>query len=445
MRLVAVEITPDGHVITIGGKNGAGKSSVLNSIAMALGGAALVPVEPIRQGEASGRVEVDLGDMIVTRTFTRIKQSDGTWGPTDSRLSVTNIHGAPYPSPQALLNKLLGKLTFDPLAFAQADEKPQYEMLRNLVGLDTSKIEQQRQNAYAQRSVLNKTHEIKSAQMMKLPTHKDVPAQEIALDEITADIQQAQLKRNAVIQADNDYTAAIRALDARSSDQRLVTQQLATLLDQVARLKETLTTIDESLVTLTAEAQQAESRKTLARSELPDMSVLQQKLTHMQTVNAKVRDNQKYTEAAAEVDQIGRDAKAQDALVKDYEDQKRALLEGVTFPVNGLGLTESGVTYGGVPFKQASTSEQIRVSVAIGLAMNPTLKVLLIRNGNALDEESLASVAAQAEVADAQLWMEYVTADANDVAVMIEEGRVAAQQSAPKVTQEPADLPFQLG
>jgi len=52
---------------------------------------------------------------------------------------------------------------------------------------------------------------------------------------------------------------------------------------------------------------------------------------------------------------------------------------------------------------------------------------LLIRGGNLLDDDSLKLVAEQAEAADAQVWVEWVTADAKDVQVMIEDGRVAAQ------------------
>ena len=83
------------------------------------------------------------------------------------------------------------------------------------------------------------------------------------------------------------------------------------------------------------------------------------------------------------------------------------------------------MTFGSLPFSQASSSEQLRVSVAIGLALNPKLKVLLIRSGNLLDDDSLKAVAAQAEAAEAQVWVEWVTANAEGVSVMIEDGRVA--------------------
>jgi len=453
MRLVAVDITPDGNLITIGGKNGAGKTSVLNSIAMALGGAALVPDEPIRTGESAAKIEVDLGDYKVTRSFTRIKLDDGTWGPTESKLIVANVHGAPYPSPQTLLNKILGKLTFDPLAFANADEKPQYDMLRALVNLDVSAIEQKRQNAYAQRSILNKTHDIKSAQLMKLVTHKGAPAQEIPQDEVIAELAAAEAKQTAATKAESDYTSEVRNRDARNTDLRVVQDRIKHLEEELTRQRETETAIVSDLNARELKIAAADERRKLAASEVPDMAALRVKLTHIATVNAQVRDNLKYQEAAAEVDRIGFDAKAQDQIVKDCEDAKRTALEAVTFPVAGLGLSETGVTFNGLPFKQASAAEQIRVSVAIGLAMNPTLKVLLIRNGNVLDEDSLQMVAKQAEDAQAQVWMEYVTKNADDVSVLIEDGHgtLAPAGPAPKTQtvgtalKNEIDLPFQLG
>src|SRR5262245_55130191 len=107
-RLTAVAIEPDGNLVVIGGKNGAGKSSVLDSIAFALGGKDLLCEEPLRNGTEKGHVSVDLGDLHVRRTFT----PDG-----GSTLVVANADGARYPSPQKVLDALVGKLCFDPLDF----------------------------------------------------------------------------------------------------------------------------------------------------------------------------------------------------------------------------------------------------------------------------------------------------------------------------------------
>src|SRR5260221_4288607 len=68
-KITVVEITPDGNLIQITGKNGAGKTSLLNSIWVALGGADAMPGMPVRKGADKGHVTLDLGDIVVTRRF----------------------------------------------------------------------------------------------------------------------------------------------------------------------------------------------------------------------------------------------------------------------------------------------------------------------------------------------------------------------------------------
>lgn len=48
-RLTAVEITPDGNMVQITGKNGQGKTSVLDAIWWALGGKENIQGQPIRK------------------------------------------------------------------------------------------------------------------------------------------------------------------------------------------------------------------------------------------------------------------------------------------------------------------------------------------------------------------------------------------------------------
>lgn len=71
-RLKCVEITPDGSTVVISGRNAQGKTSVLDSIWLALGGgaAARTTVRPIRDGEKRASVTLDLEEIIVTRTWT---------------------------------------------------------------------------------------------------------------------------------------------------------------------------------------------------------------------------------------------------------------------------------------------------------------------------------------------------------------------------------------
>ena len=126
LRLSAVHIQPDGSLVVIGGRNAQGKSSVLNSISMALGGAKLCPPEPVKRGAAKSVTRLDLGELVVERTIT----ADG-----HNYLKVSNAAGAEQKSPQAILDRLTGKLSFDPLEFSRMAPKQQVETLRALTGL----------------------------------------------------------------------------------------------------------------------------------------------------------------------------------------------------------------------------------------------------------------------------------------------------------------------
>ena len=77
-----------------------------------------------------------------------------------------------------------------------------------------------------------------------------------------------------------------------------------------------------------------------------------------------------------------------------------------------------------MPFSQASASEQIRVSLAMAMALNPKLRVIRILDGSLLDAENLALIAEMATEHDFQVWIERVS-DTSGVGVVIEDGQVA--------------------
>ncbi|MBW2638406.1 MAG: AAA family ATPase, partial [Deltaproteobacteria bacterium] len=116
LKLVCIE-TNGKPMLVIGGKNAQGKTSLLDAVWYALGGKPDVK-EPIRQGESKAHVTVETEDYIITRNFT----------PKGNRLEVVakgGKHQSAIKSPQALLDKMMGDLAFDPLAFSKMDAKPQ--------------------------------------------------------------------------------------------------------------------------------------------------------------------------------------------------------------------------------------------------------------------------------------------------------------------------------
>ena len=123
----------------------------------------------------------------------------------------------------------------------------------------------------------------------------------------------------------------------------------------------------------------------------------------------------------------------QELLTKNIEEIdscKNESMKKAKFPIDGLSFSSEGVLYNGVPYEQCAQSEQLRVSVAMGLAMNPTLRVLLIRDGSLLDQSNRKLVAEMAAEADppAQVWMECV-GKGEDSTVIIEDGMILGDES----------------
>ena len=396
-RLKAVEITPDGNMVVIGGRNAQGKTSVLDSITYALAGTSSHPDQPIRNGEDKAKIVCELDDLIVTRTFTLKGGS----------LKVSNKEGAKYASPQALLDELTGKLTFDPLAFARMQPQEQLETLRSLVGLDFAEMDAKRQELYDKRTVVNREgKELKGAvdQMTKYP---DVPDDEVSVSELMDELR----IREAHNRANNEAREKLNEL----SNQRYVLAQHAFALEK--ELEETKAELDKA-------NQQAKARKELvdARKDTDEEEIREQ-ITGADLINRKVRSNRVLTQRERELEDKRSESRCISEAIAAIDTQRADAVASADFPVCSLSFDDNAVLYKGLPFDQCSSSEQLRVSLAMGLAMNPKLKVVLIRDGSLLDKDNLKMIAEMAAAADAQVWLEKV-GEGDDISIIIEDGMV---------------------
>lgn len=408
-RLKSVRIHPDGTLVVLGGRNGQGKTSVLDAIAMALGGKDQIPSQPIRRGADRAEIVVDLGDLIVRRTFTA----------GGGQLVVQNRDGARFSSPQTMLDNLVGKLTFDPLAFSRESPKRQAEVLRDLLGLDHAALDQERATLYGERTATNKRAAALRHQFEAMPHHDGVPAEPIAAGAAAEQLRQAQ--------EHNRELAGLRR--SREITVQVVQEGERSVQDLRRRLQEAEAQLE------TARAQLAELSDRLAGTAEIDVAPLQAAIAQVDQTNAKVRDNQRRAESLAQVEQVEQASRDLTAKIDAIDQQKTAAIAAAKMPVEGLGFDDSGtVTFGGLPLDQASQAERIRVSVAIGIAMNPRLRVLLIRDASLLDADSLAMVCEMARDAGAQVWLERVERDQHTT-VVIEDGEAhevvpAAQEAA---------------
>lgn len=382
-HLRVVNIKPDGSLIVVGGDNAQGKTCVLDSIEYALHGAGTIPAKPIRTGQKKARVVLDLGDIIVTRTFT----AKGT------NLTVRNKDGATFASPQAMLDKLVGALTFDPLEFSKMDARKQTEVLKQLVGLDFDKVNAKHKSLFDQRTIVNRNGKKLKAQLDGMTKHDGVPDTEVSVQELGTKYRDA-LEHNQKIARDRD-----------------------TLLTEENELKQ----LEKRVAVLKKSIKQR--KKDLGEVEEIDAEAIHKQMADAEKINLQVRENKEYNELDQELIELREQSGSLTTQMTKITEKKAADLANTKFPIKGLAIDDDGVAFEGIPFVQCSAAQRIRISVAIGLAMNPKLRVLLIREGSLLDAKNLAMVAKMADKAGAQIWIERVS-KGKECQVIIENGEI---------------------
>ncbi|MGD8718379.1 MAG: AAA family ATPase [Candidatus Zixiibacteriota bacterium] len=397
-RLVAVDITPEGDLVLLSGKNSSGKTSVLDAIWAALGGARACPGKPIREGAEKGEVRLVLDNgLVVERTFT----------PNDSYLKVTSDDGRQkFTKPQDMLDALIGKIAFDPLAFARKRPKEQVVELLGVVdiGIDLDTHERERQALYDARADANKEVKRLEGSLAGQSRYDDAPAAIISANELAAELEELNAKATKATQAQ----AKSKELYEEIKEQRAKLDRLQAEYDSLQEDYQNVGLWDDEIASLRA------------------------RLATVEADNEKVRANERYDQLAGELDKAKAVAADQAIALKLHDERKTEALEAAKFPVEGLSFDDEGVRLNGIPLAQCSSSEQLKVAVAIAMAANPDLRVIQIREGSLLDRESLDVIAELAGARDYQVWVEVVD-ETGEVGVVIEGGMVAGAPVAEEV------------
>lgn len=425
-RLSIVEITPDGNVIEITGENGNGKTSILDAIWWAIEGTKNIQVEPINQDQKTALIRLKIGGdevkYIVTRKFTRIEEPAADGKTYRSTLTVTTPEGAKFGNPQEVLDTLIGALAFDPLAFIREKPERQFEILKAFVpGFDFALNARERKYAFDERTGVNRDAKSLWAQAGAVIVPADAPEERVDEDALIAELEGA-----AEANANIDRAIAARAEVRRAAD----------MCDEnAARLDSEADELEERVKRLRAQAEEARGAATAHRAraddadqqepipEKVDASEVRTRLEEARRANAafaRVAEKKRLTEQANAKEA---EAKALTAKIEAFDVARVDAVAKAEMPVEGLGFGDEIVLFGGVPLAQASDAEQLRVSVAIAAAMNPTLRVIRIRDGSLLDRKSFTLLSDFAAEHDLQLWVETVDSG-RETAIVITDGHV---------------------
>jgi hypothetical protein len=178
----------------------------------------------------------------------------------------------------------------------------------------------------------------------------------------------------------------------------------------------------------------AAASKAFGSPKVIDVAPIKAKMDAAEDTNRQVRANAARRQLEAQFRQLKDTYENLTRQIDALDREKAKIIGAAAFPVDGLGLGLQGVLYKGLPFEQASSAEQYRVSTAIGFELCPktgeSIRIGLIRDASLLDDDSRKIIAETAAKYDAQLILEVVTEDSADADIIIEDGEVRVTEEA---------------
>lgn len=411
IKAVRVKLKPTG-ITRIVGTNKAGKTSLLDSINYLIGGAETHPNEVIRRGDDSAEVIGDLGTVIVTRDWKKERGTKLTIKPKDG----TQIVGGA----QAWLDQRRGKLCFNPGDFLRLDKKKQVEIYKQLVGADTVALEADYKIAFELRTKVTATGKEMAAQYKAMPeAAADLPEEPV--------IVSALLDQQAKLQAEKAENERIRSQLAIAEESlRTADVAIGSIDERVARIERELAAAETDLVAAHAKKKEVvaifdQARVLVAELKDPDLTVVYKQIAGAEAINHAILARKARAKLFGELELKRAESVALSDKLEALLTAKEKLLKNARVPVPGLGFNSDGLTLNGFPIEEASEAERTAAVVAIGLAQNPHLRFVTLKNGNDIDDAGMAALAALAEASNAQLIIERMAHDDAECTILIQD------------------------
>ena len=416
-RIKAVRLEPTANGLTvIGGRNGQGKTSVLDAIAWALGGNKFRPTEPQRDGSVIPphlKVTLDNG-VIVERSG------------KNSALKVIDPTG--NKSGQQLLDSLISELALDLPKFMSKSNKDKANILLQIIGVGDKlyELENKENSLYNQRTEIGRIADRKKKYADELPMHSGLPVEPVSAAELIRQ-QQDILARNGENRRRRERAGQIEAEANNLSREKMLIKK------ELDRLNEELRAKDAKLTEVLAELETA--KKTVAQLRDESTAELEKNIADIDSLNQKIRENLEREKAEIDAEAYRKEYDDLTDQIEAVRKAKTELLTNADLPLPELSVKDGLLTYKGYQWDNMSASEQLRVAAAIVRRLNPECGFVLLDKLEQMDTDTLREFGEWLEAEGLQAIATRVSTG-DECSVIIEDGYVKA--SAPLPSSEPS-------
>jgi len=371
--LEALEINPSPTINMIEGRNGAGKTSVLDAIRAACtnrSGRSLL----VHEGADEGLILFELSDG--TNCERQVTPTGYTAGPLTARRDGQSV------VPKFLEGSGFG---FNPLAFIGLRADEQTEQLLKLIPINIADSDLLALSSGEPLESVDYTeHPLQVLDAIKaaLFEQRRVTGIDARKAEATAEELRAELPDDFDRRATEDFdlTEAVTQMQfARGARNKLFLAQESVdkMMGEIARLQEQIVR-QEGVINAT--------QKMVDNTEDPfaiETKISEYKAGQELLALARQADEQEVRGVALRE----RFSELQDQLAA-ARDKPGELLANVQLPVPGLGIEDGTVTINGLPISELSTGEQLSVAADIAIATLGDLSVVLVDGLEALDPDN---------------------------------------------------------
>ena len=390
-KIKAVNFEPENGLNVIGGKNTAGKTSILDAICFALGGAKYKPSEIQREGSVKEpyiKITLDNG-FIVERKG------------KNSSLSVTDPSGQKVG--QKILSGLISELALNLPKFLESTSAEKAKTLLKIIGVEEElyNLEQREKSTYDTRYDVGRDADRKMKYYQEMEHFPDAPEELQNISELSSQLQKVLIE---------------------NSEKQKLQNHLNVCYKKKNEIKNEIAKLNNELGELQAFILQTEKKDLSAEST----NELQEKIDNIENINSKVRANQAAEKAKIEADEAKSDYDDLTKKLEQIRKEKLDLLYSADFPLEGLTVKDDELVYNGKKWDCMSAAEQLFVSTAIIQKIKPDCKFILLDKLEQFDLDTLQEFADWAEKQDLQIIGTRVSTG-DECSIVIEDGGIIKQ------------------
>ncbi len=397
-RVKAVKIEPTANGLTvIGGNNGQGKTSVLDSIAWALGGNKFKPSAAAREGSMVPpylHIVMDNG-LVIER---KGKNSD---------LKVIDPDG--NKAGQNLLDSFVEELALNLPKFMQCSNKEKANTLLQIIGVGEQLValEKEEQDTYNRRHAIGQIADQKEKFAKEQDYYPEAPKDLVSASELIKE-QQEILAKNGENQKKRQNLVSIQKMhDAAVDKVEKLKRELSEAETELAKAISDLVTANKSVENLVDES----------------TAELEKNIQEIDDINRKVRANLDKEKAEEDAREYRTQYDSLSTELKDIRQKKTDLLLNADLPLPGLSVESGDLTYNGFKWDNMSGSDQLKVATAIVRKLNPQCGFVLLDKLEQMDKESLKEFGNWLEAEDLQAIATRVSTG-EECSIIIEDGYV---------------------